>query len=157
MNPSPVTWRRREGVAAIAAELAARRVDVLLNLAGVQYFGPFERQDPQSAWLGFAVNLIAPVLLSQAVLPQMRARNAGQIVNIGSVFGAIPFAHFVTYSSAKGGMRAFSDALRRELAGSGGPGHAHRAARRSHRAQQPEGPGIRGPDAHEHGRPGACG
>jgi short-subunit dehydrogenase len=106
-----------QGVAAIAAELAARRVDVLLNLAGVQYFGPFERQDPQSAWLGFAVNLIAPVLLTQAVLPQMRARDAGQIVNIGSVFGAIPFAHFVTYSSAKGGMRAFSDALRRELAG----------------------------------------
>jgi short-subunit dehydrogenase len=107
------------GVAVIATALVARPVDVLVNLAGVQYFGPFERQDPQAAWRGFAVNLIAPVLLSQAVLPQMRARNSGQIVNIGSVFGAIPFAHFVTYSSAKGGMRAFSDALRRELAGSG--------------------------------------
>jgi short-subunit dehydrogenase len=107
-----------EGVTAIAAGLAARPVDVLVNLAGVQYFGPFERQDPRAVWLGFAVNLLAPVLLSQAVLPQMRARNAGQIVNIGSVFGAIPFAHFVTYSSSKGGLRAFSDALRRELAGS---------------------------------------
>jgi short-subunit dehydrogenase len=107
-----------EGIAAVAAGLAARPVDVLVNLAGVQYFGPFGRQDPQAVWLGFAVNLIAPVLLSQAVLPQMRARDAGQIVNIGSVFGAIPFAHFVTYSSAKGGLRAFSDALRRELAGS---------------------------------------
>ena len=105
------------GVASVAAALAARPVDVLVNLAGVQYFGPFERQDPQAVWLGFAVNLIAPVLLSQAVLPQMRTRNAGQIVNIGSVFGAIPFAHFVTYSSAKGGLRGFSDALRRELTG----------------------------------------
>ncbi|MEO8308606.1 MAG: SDR family NAD(P)-dependent oxidoreductase [Pseudomonadota bacterium] len=108
-----------EGVAAIAAGLGSRPVDVLVNLAGIQYFGPFERQDAQSVWLGFAVNLIAPVVLSQAVLPQMRARNAGQIVNIGSVFGAIPFAHFVTYSSAKGGLRGFSDALRRELNGSG--------------------------------------
>jgi short-subunit dehydrogenase len=108
-----------DGVAAIAADLGSRRVDVLVNLAGIQYFGPFDRQDARSVWQGFAVNLIAPVSLSQAVLPQMRARNAGQIVNIGSVFGAIPFAHFVTYSSAKGGLRAFSDAMRRELNGCG--------------------------------------
>jgi short-subunit dehydrogenase len=65
------------------------------------------------------VNLIAPTLLAQAMLPQMRARGAGQVVNIGSVFGAIPFAHFATYSAAKAGLRALSEALRREFAGSG--------------------------------------
>ncbi|WP_374651020.1 SDR family NAD(P)-dependent oxidoreductase, partial [Rhizorhabdus sp.] len=43
----------------------------------------------------------------------------GRIVNIGSVFGSIPFAHFVSYSSAKAGLKGFSQALRRELAGSG--------------------------------------
>jgi len=107
-----------EGVAAVAADLGSRPVDVLVNLAGVQYFGPFERQDADSVWLGFAVNLVAPILLSRAVLPQMRKRNTGQIINIGSVFGAIPFAHFVTYSSSKSGLRGFSDALRRELADS---------------------------------------
>ena len=44
---------------------------------------------------------------------------AGQIVNVGSIFGSINFAHFATYSSAKAGLRGFSQALRREVAGSG--------------------------------------
>ncbi len=106
-----------EGVAKVAAELLNRPVDVLVNLAGVQFFGPFEAQDPAAVVNGYMVNLVAPVLLAQAVLPGMRAANKGQIVNIGSVFGAINFAHFVTYSSAKAGLRGFSEALRREVAG----------------------------------------
>jgi short-subunit dehydrogenase len=108
-----------QGAQQLARQLAARRVDVLINLAGVQYFGPFDRQDPAAVAAGYAVNLTAPTLLAQAVLPQMKERAGGQIVNIGSVFGAIPFAHFVTYSAAKAGLRALSEALRRELAGSG--------------------------------------
>ena len=45
----------------------------------------------------------------------MRRRNAGHIVNVGSIFGSIGFAHFATYSSAKAGVKSFSEALRREL------------------------------------------
>lgn len=107
------------GLAELSAALAKRRVDVLVNLAGVQYFGPFERQPLAAVQLAYAVNLLAPTLLAQAVLPQMKQRGAGQVVNVGSVFGAIPFAHFVTYSAAKAGLKAFSEALRREVAGSG--------------------------------------
>jgi short-subunit dehydrogenase len=47
----------------------------------------------------------------------MKRRNSGQLANIGSVFGSIPLAHFAAYSSAKAGLRAFSEAIRRELAG----------------------------------------
>ncbi len=65
------------------------------------------------------VNLVAPVLLSQAALPAMRDRGAGRIVNIGSIFGAISYPHFVTYSSAKAGLYGFSQGLRRELRGTG--------------------------------------
>lgn len=108
-----------EGIATVAAELSARPVDVLVNLAGVQYFGPFEAQDPAMLAMGYTVNLVAPALLAQAVIPGMRARGRGQIVNVGSVFGAINFAHFVTYSSAKAGLKGLSEALRRELTGSG--------------------------------------
>ena len=67
----------------------------------------------------YQVNLIAPVLLTQAVLPAMRKRRSGQIVNIGSIFGSIPFAHFVTYSSTKAGIKAFSEAIRREVTDTG--------------------------------------
>ena len=92
-------------------------IDMLVNLAGIQYFGPFHEQSPENLWAGYVINLIAPVMLSRAVLPSMRERGNGRIVNIGSVFGAIPFAHFVSYSSAKAGLKGFSQALRRELVG----------------------------------------
>ena len=65
------------------------------------------------------VNLVAPARLAQAVLPGMKARKHGQIANVGSIFGSINFAHFASYSSAKAGMRALSQSLRRELAGTG--------------------------------------
>ncbi|WP_294262005.1 SDR family NAD(P)-dependent oxidoreductase [uncultured Sphingomonas sp.] len=108
-----------EGLAGLADELASRRVDILVNVAGVQYFGPIEEQGADRLRLGYAVNLIAPAVLSAAVVPQMRLRGDGQIVNIGSMMGAVPYPYFTAYSSAKAGLKGFSQALRREVAGSG--------------------------------------
>lgn len=108
-----------EGISAIAEKLKAIKVDILINLAGVQYFGLSEAQSPQNTSLTYMVNLIAPVMLSQAVLPAMKERGFGQIVNIGSIFGSINFAHFATYSSSKAGLKGFSEALRREVAKDG--------------------------------------
>ncbi|WP_421738122.1 SDR family NAD(P)-dependent oxidoreductase [Caulobacter sp.] len=108
-----------EGVEAAAAAIAVRDWDIVINLAGIQHFGPFEWQGPEHLMASYMVNLIAPVRLTQAVLPGMKARGSGQIVNVGSIFGSINFAHFVTYSSAKAGLRGFSQALRRELTGTG--------------------------------------
>lgn len=104
-------------IAAAAALAANFQPDILINLAGVQYFGPFENQDAANLEETYLIDLIAPVMLAKAVLPGMKARKSGQIVNIGSIFGSISYAHFVTYSSAKAGLRAFSEALRRELRG----------------------------------------
>ena len=106
-----------EGLRQIGNELAAREVDGLINLAGIQYFGPFADQSPDAIWAGYIINLVAPAMLTRALMPRFKTRGTGRIVNIGSVFGAIPFAHFVTYSSAKAGLKGFSDALRREYAG----------------------------------------
>lgn len=107
------------GLADLSADLAGRRVDILVNLAGIQNFGPLAAQSPAGIRLGFAVNLIAPVTLARAVLPQMLERGAGHIVNIGSVMGSIAYPHFAAYSSSKAGLRGFSEALRRELHGLG--------------------------------------
>lgn len=108
-----------EGLEAAASQVRDLPVDILVNLAGMQHFGPMESQDPAHLQATYMVNLVAPVRLTQAVLPAMRARGSGQIVNIGSIFGSINFAHFATYSSSKAGLRGFSQALRRELSGSG--------------------------------------
>lgn len=108
-----------EGLNALCGRLADLEIDILANLAGVQYFGPAERQDAASLRLCYAVNLIAPATLINAVLPQMQARGSGQIVNIGSVFGSINYPYFATYSSSKAGLKGLSEGLRRELKGSG--------------------------------------
>lgn len=108
-----------EGLEQAALAVAARPWDIVVNLAGIQHFGPLENQSPGHLIASYMVNLVAPVRLTQAVLPRMKARGQGQIVNVGSIFGSINFAHFVTYSSAKAGLRGFSQALRRELAGTG--------------------------------------
>ncbi|WP_246444036.1 SDR family NAD(P)-dependent oxidoreductase [Sphingomonas sediminicola] len=105
----------QSGLADICNLLSSRRVDLLVNLAGMQYFGLFDRQEPDQIWTGYVVNLIAPATLMRCVLPQMQARGDGQIVNIGSVLGAVNYPYFATYSSSKAGLRGLSEALRREL------------------------------------------
>jgi short-subunit dehydrogenase len=103
------------GLSDLCDELVQRRVDLLVNLAGLQHFGPFDRQGPEQIWSCYAVNLVAPAILSRCVLPQMQARGDGQIVNIGSVLGAVNYPYFAVYSSSKAGLRGLSEALRREL------------------------------------------
>ncbi len=105
-----------EGIEAAAGAAAGDDWDILFNLAGIQHFGPVELQSPSHLVASYMVNLVAPARLAQAVIPSMKRRRRGQIVNIGSIFGSINFAHFATYSSAKAGLRGFSQALRRELA-----------------------------------------
>ena len=90
-----------------------------MDTHGIQHFGMLDMQSPEQVSLMAQVNLVAPMLLTQSVLPAMKKRNSGQIVNIGSIFGSIAFAHFVTYSATKAGIKAFSESLRRELADSG--------------------------------------
>ena len=90
-------------------------VDVLINLAGLMSFSTYEDEDIKWVQLLMQVNLIAPMILSRAVLPEMLAQGNGQIVNVGSMFGSIGFAYFAAYSASKFGLRGFSQSLRREL------------------------------------------
>lgn len=99
--------------------LAQCEVDILINLAGLMYFGHMQDQSPDHLAVMIRVNLEAPIRLSQAVLPGMLKRGTGQIVNIGSVFGALAFPHFSVYSATKAGLKGFSEGIRREYAGTG--------------------------------------
>jgi short-subunit dehydrogenase len=103
----------------LAVRLTREAPDMLVNLAGVMNFGLHEEQTVESLALCYRVNLLVPAVLANAVAAPMRARGNGQIVNIGSVLGAIPYPWFAAYSSSKAGLAALSQALRRELGGSG--------------------------------------
>lgn len=113
--------RRRDGdlsgdISALCARLRQSPPDILVNLAGYNELAYCEEQD--IAGLA-AVNYLAPARLCQAVLPGMKARKSGQIVNIGSMTALIPLPHLTGYVAAKAALKGFSDALRRELSGSG--------------------------------------
>lgn len=94
-------------------------IDILINCAGVQNFGFFAEETPVDTAALFNVNTVAPIALINAVLPHMLQKKKGQIVNLGSIFGSIGFPCFASYSASKFALRGFSEALRRELSGTG--------------------------------------
>jgi short-subunit dehydrogenase len=91
-------------------------VDLLINAAGVNEFHPFESQSLASVERIIAVDLVAPMELTQCMLPLLKRAPRAQVVNVGSVFGYLGYPGFAAYCAAKFGLRGFSQALRRELA-----------------------------------------
>lgn len=123
-----------DGAQVVAADLASAKgcreaagrcrdllggVDMLVNMAGINSFAACEDESAEKIEAMLHVNLLAPMWLTNALLPSMLEQKAGHIVNVGSIFGSIGFAYFTTYSASKFGLRGFSEALRRELADSG--------------------------------------
>jgi short-subunit dehydrogenase len=94
------------------------RLDILINNAGCLTVGRLGDLDDLALQRMAETNLIAPIALTRDLLPALRAAQ-GRIVNIGSVFGDIAYPYFTAYSAMKFGLRGFSDAIRRELSGSG--------------------------------------
>ncbi|MFT7223142.1 MAG: short-subunit dehydrogenase [Cellvibrionaceae bacterium] len=100
-------------------DLRRRDIDVIINLAGLMYFGHAHQQTSDHLHTMMTVNLTTPIQLVQAVLPGMIKRSRGQVVNIGSIFDSLSFPHFSVYSASKAGLKGFSDGLRREYQGKG--------------------------------------
>ncbi len=98
-----------------AAEAALGPVDILVNNAGVQIVGPSEATDLPAAEALLAVDLLAPMRLCLAVLPGMRARRRGCIVNVASMAALAPTPGMFYSSAAKGGLGGASEALHGEL------------------------------------------
>lgn len=90
-------------------------IDLVINNAGIMDFTLYDRQSPERIAQIINVNVTAPMQLVRAVLPELLAQNSGRIVNIGSAFGSIGFAHYATYCASKFAIRGFSESLRREL------------------------------------------
>jgi len=92
---------------------------VLVNNAGCNQRGVLESLSEAELLRVADTNFRAPLALSRAVLPYMRRAGQGAIVNVASLAGRIPLPHETVYSATKFGLRAFTLALGRELAGSG--------------------------------------
>ncbi len=105
----------------VAAETLARfgRIDVLINNAGYGLYGPIEEVSEAQVWRQFDTNVLGQWRMAKAVLPSMRARRAGKIVNVSSLAGRVAGAWLGMYAAAKHGVEGMSEALRFEVGHTG--------------------------------------
>ncbi|MDQ7840346.1 MAG: SDR family oxidoreductase [bacterium] len=113
----PADLTRREDIARIVEATLARygTIDVLVNNAGLGRYDWLERLPEDEILTQIEVNLVAPILLTRAVLPVMQAQGRGVIINVGSVAGKIATPTTTIYNASKFGMEGFSEGLRREV------------------------------------------
>jgi NAD(P)-dependent dehydrogenase (short-subunit alcohol dehydrogenase family) len=106
--------------AAIAkAEEQAPAIDILVNNAGYGHEGVLEESSMDDLQRQFAANVFGPVAMMKAVLPGMRARRRGHIVNVTSMGGFITMPGISFYCGSKFALEGISEALGKEVAGFG--------------------------------------
>ena len=94
-------------------------LDILVNNAGGVRAGRLEQVTEEDILAMIAVDLTAPILLTRAALPALRAGGEGMVVNVSSGLGLVGAPFYAAYAGAKAGLARFGEALRRELKGEG--------------------------------------
>ncbi|MCH2039055.1 MAG: SDR family oxidoreductase [Saccharospirillaceae bacterium] len=92
------------------------KLDYLINNAGYAAMGPVVELSTEDLKQQFETNVFAPIALTKALLPMLRASGNAQVVNIGSVSGILTTPFSGAYCATKAALHALSDALRMELA-----------------------------------------
>ncbi len=103
----------RQNVAAAVAEAEARfgRIDVLVNNAGYGYLAAIEEGEEDHIRAQFETNVFGLIALTRQVLPGMRARRSGHIVNFSSIGGLVSFASTGYYHATKYAVEGLSESL----------------------------------------------
>jgi NAD(P)-dependent dehydrogenase (short-subunit alcohol dehydrogenase family) len=99
-------------IQAVNEVLALKRIDVLINNAGILTAGVTEAFTPDQAKVVFNTNVVGLLRTTRAVLPSMRAAGDGLIINIGSVVGRVTFPFFGIYGASKFAVEALTDSFR---------------------------------------------
>ena len=100
----------------VSRALKAQRVDILVNNAGIQHVAALEEFPPEKWSLLIDILLKGTCWLTRAVLPGMRERNFGRIVNIGSIHSLVASPFKSAYVAAKHGLLGFSKTIGLETA-----------------------------------------
>lgn len=105
-----------DGIACVAREGARWNANVLVHAAGAPAFGALQDTPAAALQQVLQTNLLAPMQLTQALLPALRRQPRAQVVFVGSALGRIGLPGFSAYGASKAGLHGFAEALRRELA-----------------------------------------
>jgi short-subunit dehydrogenase len=92
-------------------------LNILVNNAGITYYGQTHLMTAEQWQRIMAVNLLAPIALTQALLPLLLAADDGHILNVCSMFGLVTWRKTAAYQTSKFGLVGFSAALRAEYCG----------------------------------------
>ena len=113
----PLDVSDREAVESIVHSVTERfgAVDILVNNAGIIGVGPLEDMKVEDFEKAMQVHYFGPLYMSLAVLPGMRSRRSGRIVNIASIGGKISVPHMVPYCGSKFALVGLSEGMRAEL------------------------------------------
>jgi short-subunit dehydrogenase len=116
----PVAWHagdlaHAEALPALADAASRWGCNVVVHNAGVPGFGRLESITPAAMQHVLQLNLLAPMLLTQALLPHLRTLGEARVVFVGSVLGRLGLPGYSVYGASKFGLRGFAEALRREL------------------------------------------
>ena len=103
----------QQGVAQVLAQ--AGHIDVLVNNAGIGGAGPIEELPLDTAQRIFQTNYFGAIRMIQAVLPSMRTRSNGTIINVSSMYGRLVLATHAHYSASKHALETASEALAQEV------------------------------------------
>lgn len=104
----------------IERALALRgHIDILINNAGIGITGSVTNLPPDDLWQVLAVNLAGPLATIQAVVPHMRERGQGHVINVSSILALWSLPQLGGYCASKAALERLTDALRVELIGSG--------------------------------------
>jgi NAD(P)-dependent dehydrogenase (short-subunit alcohol dehydrogenase family) len=109
--------RNPESIHAAVAKVIAtsKRLDVVINNAGVGITGPLEEIPTAEIKNNFETNFFGPIEVMKAVLPQMREQGHGLIINITSIAGYMGLPYRSVYSASKGALELITEALRMEV------------------------------------------
>lgn len=109
--------RSDESIQQCISKIKARsdKIDILINNAGIEHLGIAEETTMEEIYSVFETNLFGVVRMTNAVLPMMRTRKSGKIINIGSLAAWVGEPGEAFYSASKSALAGYTEALRHEL------------------------------------------